>query len=143
MYEIQVSLIIALWLSAFSNIRGFSLASWGALICYPRSQQNYRAGPLSCASSFTDSPHHFDSGDYKLRPVMVYHSENQRACYTIPVLFLYTRRFAGKQPPRIARVTSIVNVSTITNMATVRNFRLHLINFTCTGGNYVQKLKNE
>jgi hypothetical protein len=27
MYEIQVSLIIALWLSAFSNIRGFSLAS--------------------------------------------------------------------------------------------------------------------
>jgi hypothetical protein len=27
-----------------------------------------RADALSCARSFTDSPHHFDSGDYKLRP---------------------------------------------------------------------------
>jgi hypothetical protein len=44
-----------------------------------------RAGPLSCARSFTDSPHHFDSGDYKLRPLMVYRSENTRE-FTFPVL---------------------------------------------------------
>jgi hypothetical protein len=36
-------------------------------------------GPLSCARSSTDSPRHFESGDYKLRPLMVYHSENPRA----------------------------------------------------------------
>jgi hypothetical protein len=41
-----------------------------------------RAGLLSCARSSTDSPHHFDSGDYKLRPVMVLHLENPRECYT-------------------------------------------------------------
>jgi hypothetical protein len=39
-----------------------------------------RAGPLG----YTDSPHHFDTGDYKLRPLMAYHSENTRACYTFP-----------------------------------------------------------
>jgi hypothetical protein len=42
-----------------------------------------RAGPLSCARSFTDSPHHFDSGYYKSRPVMVHHSENTCACFCI------------------------------------------------------------
>jgi hypothetical protein len=45
-----------------------------------------RASAQSCARSFTDSPHHFDSWDYKLRPLMVHHSENTRACYTFPVL---------------------------------------------------------
>jgi hypothetical protein len=37
-------------------------------------------GPLSCARSFTDSPNLFDSGDCKVWPLMVYHSENPRAC---------------------------------------------------------------
>jgi hypothetical protein len=34
------------------------------------------SGPLKCARSFTDSLHHFDSGNYKSRPYVVYHSEN-------------------------------------------------------------------
>jgi hypothetical protein len=46
--------------------------------------RNFLAGPLSCARSFTDSSHHFDSRDYKLRPLMVYHSENPRACLRFP-----------------------------------------------------------
>jgi hypothetical protein len=37
------------------------------------------AAQAHCAHSFTDLPHHFDSGDYKLRPLMVYRSENSRA----------------------------------------------------------------
>jgi hypothetical protein len=51
-----------------------------------------RAGPLSCSRSFTDSSHHMDSGDYKLRPLMVYDSENTRACYTFPVLRIFDIR---------------------------------------------------
>jgi hypothetical protein len=47
------------------------------------------AGPLSCARSFTDSPHHFDSRDYKLRSLTVYCSENLRECYTFPVLRVF------------------------------------------------------
>jgi hypothetical protein len=59
------------------------------------------AGPLSCARSFTDLPHHFDSRDYKLRPLMPYHSENTRACCTFP-LYVPIRR---NSPPRIPTVT--------------------------------------
>jgi hypothetical protein len=43
-----------------------------------------RACPMSCARSCTDSPHHFDSGYYKLRPDMEYHSENSRAFIRLP-----------------------------------------------------------
>jgi hypothetical protein len=51
-----------------------------------------RAGPLSCARSFADSPRHFDFGDHKLRQLMVCHSENTRACYTFPVLRVFDTR---------------------------------------------------
>jgi hypothetical protein len=51
--------------------------------------RSYRAGPLSCEHSFTDSPHHFDSKDYKLRPLMVHHSENPWTCYMFPVLCVF------------------------------------------------------
>jgi hypothetical protein len=66
-----------------------------------------RAGALSCACSFTDSPHHFDFRDYKLRPLIMHQSENPRACYTVSrfTRSRYTRRFAGMQPPCITRVT--------------------------------------
>jgi hypothetical protein len=33
---------------------------------------SYRSDPLSCARSFTETHHHLGSGDYKLRPLMVY-----------------------------------------------------------------------
>jgi hypothetical protein len=42
------------------------------------------ACPLSCICSFTDLPHHFDSGNYKLRSLMVYHSENPWAFIHFP-----------------------------------------------------------
>jgi hypothetical protein len=44
------------------------------------------------ARSFTDSPHHFDSRSYKLRPFMVHHSENTRACRTYSVLRVFDIR---------------------------------------------------
>jgi hypothetical protein len=47
-------------------------------------------GPLTCMRSFTDLPHHFDSGDYKLRPLMMYHSENPQTCYIFPALSVFT-----------------------------------------------------
>jgi hypothetical protein len=62
-----------------------------------------RAGPLSCARSFTDSPHHFESGDYKLKPLMVYHSENLRAFICFPFYAAISRNAT----PRITRVTCI------------------------------------
>jgi hypothetical protein len=68
-----------LLLFAFSPFHSFISVSWEASIYYP-----LHAGPLSCACSFTDSLHHFDSGDYKLRPLMVHHSEILQACYTSP-----------------------------------------------------------
>jgi hypothetical protein len=34
-----------------------------------------RWGPLRCARSFTDSPRHFASGDYKLTPLMMSHGK--------------------------------------------------------------------
>jgi hypothetical protein len=67
-----------------------------------------RAVPLCCERSFTDSPHHFNSGDYKFVPLMVYHSENTRAgmsCISRFTRFRFSRRFAGSHPPRITRVT--------------------------------------
>jgi hypothetical protein len=73
-------------------IRGFISVSWRPSISYPRRRRSCRAGPLSCARSFTDSPHHFDSGDYKLRPLMMYDSENPRVCYTFPVLRIFNIR---------------------------------------------------
>jgi hypothetical protein len=54
--------------------------------------RSYRSGPLRCARSFTDSPHHFDSECYKLRPLIAYHSENERAFYTSPVLRVFDVR---------------------------------------------------
>jgi hypothetical protein len=73
----------------------FSLSAW--LFQYHEEHQypirghgrSCRAGPLSCARSFTYSPHHFDSGDYKFRPLMVFHPENALACCTFPVLRLF------------------------------------------------------
>jgi hypothetical protein len=61
-----------------------------------------RAGPLSCARSFTDSPHHFYTGDHKLRSLMVYHSENTRTCYTFSVLRVFDLR--GNSQERSPRV---------------------------------------
>jgi hypothetical protein len=48
-----------------------------------------RAGPLSCARSFTDSSQYFDSGHYKLRPLMVDHSENTRTFVRFPFNALF------------------------------------------------------
>jgi hypothetical protein len=94
-------LLYALSLSAFS-LSAFSLSA--VLFQYHKEHQypihghgrSCRACPLSCARSFTDSPRHFDSTDYKLRPLMVYHLEDPRTCHT---RFRYTRRFAGTRPP--------------------------------------------
>jgi hypothetical protein len=44
------------------------------------------------ARGFTDSLHHFDSGDYKVWSLMVYHSENPRVCYTFAVLRVFDIR---------------------------------------------------
>jgi hypothetical protein len=60
------------------------------------------AAPLSCASSFTDSPQHFDSWYYKLTPLMTYHSQNPRTCYTFPVLRVFDIR--GDSQERNLRV---------------------------------------
>jgi hypothetical protein len=51
-----------------------------------------RAGQLRSARSFTDSSHHFDSGYCRLRPPMVYHSENSRALklFSFYVFSIYT-----------------------------------------------------
>jgi hypothetical protein len=90
--------ILALWNSVFykTENRRLSLSVCfrisTALFQYHEEHQypvrghdrSCRVGPLSCARSFTDSPHHFDSGDYKFWPLVVYHSENPRACYTSP-----------------------------------------------------------
>jgi hypothetical protein len=70
------------------------------------------AGPLSCARSFTESPHHCDSGDYKLRLLMVFHSENLWALYVSRFSrFRYMRWFIGTRLPRVARVTCTVHFS--------------------------------
>jgi hypothetical protein len=91
--------LYALSLSAFSHniiMRSFSILSY----------RSYRAGPLSCARSFTDSPHHFDSMDYRLRPVLVNHSENTRIFIRFPFyafsIYAAIRRDAT---PRITTVT--------------------------------------
>jgi hypothetical protein len=47
------------------------------------------AGPLSCVHSFTGSPHHCDSANYKWRPLMVCQSQNPRACDTFPILHVF------------------------------------------------------
>jgi hypothetical protein len=48
-----------------------------------------------------------DSGDYKLWPPMVHHSENLQANYVSYFIRLrYTQQFAGTQPPHM-RVTCI------------------------------------
>jgi hypothetical protein len=67
----------ALSLSAFSHIRGV-LFQYHEEHQYPirGHGRSCRAGPLSCARSFTESPHHLDYGYYKLRSLIVYHSEN-------------------------------------------------------------------
>jgi hypothetical protein len=49
------------------------------------------AVPLSCARSLTILPHHFYHGDYKLRPLKMYQSENHRACYMFPVKSILIR----------------------------------------------------
>jgi hypothetical protein len=58
--------------------------------------RSYRAGSQSCALSFTESLHHFDFREYKLRPLMVCHSENLRACCTFP---FYVPDVRGKASP--------------------------------------------
>jgi hypothetical protein len=65
------------------------------------------AGLPSCARSFTDLLHHFDSGNYKLRPLMVYHSENSWAYHIYPVLCIFYIHGNSQEhnPPRITRVT--------------------------------------
>jgi hypothetical protein len=70
--------LYALSLSAFSHMLGFITVSWDQ---YPirGHGRSCRAGPLSCARSFTDPPHRFDSGDCKLSPLTVHHSGNTRA----------------------------------------------------------------
>jgi hypothetical protein len=74
-----------------------------------------RAGPLSCARSFTDSLHHVDSGGYKFRPLMVYHSENIRACYTFLILRVFDTRGNSQERylPRITRVTCSYKMASI------------------------------
>jgi hypothetical protein len=57
--------------------------------------------PLSCAGSFTDSPHHFDSGDYKLRPLMVYHSKNLRAFIRFP-FYAFSIHAGIRRKPNLA-----------------------------------------
>jgi hypothetical protein len=65
------------------------------------------AGLLSCTRSFTDSSHHFDSRDYKLRPLMECHSENMRAhlCFLFDAFFIYMAIHRNTTP--IYRVTCI------------------------------------
>jgi hypothetical protein len=50
----------------------------------------------------------FDSGHYKLRPLMVYQLENPRACYTFPVLRVFDVR-GRTQPPSTTKVVCILN----------------------------------
>jgi hypothetical protein len=68
--------------------------------------RNCRAGPLSCARSFSDSPHHFDFGDCKLRPLMVCHSEDARAYYTFSVLRFFDTRGNSheRNPPAMSHL---------------------------------------
>jgi hypothetical protein len=77
-------------------------------MCLPlpvtRYSRAYCAGPLSCALSPTNSPRHFDSGDYKLRPLVVYHAGNPRQLHVSHfTLFRKTRRFVGVQSLHITR----------------------------------------
>jgi hypothetical protein len=61
-----------------------------------------RADSLSCARSFTDSPHHFDFGNYKSKPLMLHHSENARAYYTFPILRVFDiRDDSQERNPRV------------------------------------------
>jgi hypothetical protein len=53
--------------------------------------------PLSYTCSFADSPHHFDSGYNKLRPFIVFHSENTQAFVCSYFTLLYMPSFAGMQ----------------------------------------------
>jgi hypothetical protein len=41
-----------------------------------------------CAHRSTDSSQHFESSAYKLRPLVVCHSERPRACYAFPFLHM-------------------------------------------------------
>jgi hypothetical protein len=64
--------------------------------------KSYHTSPLSCVCSFTDSPHHFDLRDYKLRPLMSYHSENPWSCYMFPVLRIFdTHSNLQEHNPRV------------------------------------------
>jgi hypothetical protein len=62
-----------------------------------------RADPISCTRSFIASPHHFNSMGYKLRPLMVDHSENPQEFIRFP--FNAFSIHAVTQAPRITRVT--------------------------------------
>lgn len=46
------------------------------------------------------SPHHFESEDYKLRPLVFHHSENTHKCYTFPnPRIFYTRGDSQERNP--------------------------------------------
>lgn len=67
-------------LSAFSCICSFMSVSWRTSISNPRPRQKLPRRTTELCVQFPVSTYHFDSSD-KLWPLMVYHSENPRACY--------------------------------------------------------------
>jgi hypothetical protein len=94
---IQLTFIICAFVSAFRT--SAVLFQYHEEHQYPirGHGRNCRAGPLSYARSFTNSPHHFHSGDYKLRPLMVYHTKNIRASIRFP---FYADRYRLEGPVR-------------------------------------------
>jgi hypothetical protein len=59
------------------------------------------AGPLGCARSFIGSPHHFDSEEYKLRPLVASLRKFTSVCI-FPVLSVFDIR--GNSQERNSRV---------------------------------------
>jgi hypothetical protein len=87
--------VLCLWIRATLVIRAFGIrvfAYFPDLFQYHEEHQypirghgrSCRAGPLSCLRSFTESRHHFDSGNYRVRPVIVCLSKNPRTFIHFP-----------------------------------------------------------
>jgi hypothetical protein len=57
---------------------------------YPRTLWKLLRTPTELRAQVANYPHHFDSEDCKLSPLFLYLSENPRACYTFPVLRVFS-----------------------------------------------------